>query len=330
MEKIIFANPELFYLLLILVPIVAWYIWKNRSNDASIQTSSISGLESIPRSWKVYGRHLIFILNCSAIALAISALARPQSKSSWENSTTKGIDIAIALDISSSMLAQDFAPNRLEASKRVAQKFVTGRESDRIGLIVFGGESFTQCPITTDKATLLNLFKDVESGMIEDGTAIGSGLATSVSRLKESKAASKVVILLTDGENNRGEIAPETAAEIAKTFGIKVYTIGVGTYGTAPMPVQTPFGMQTRDVPVKIDEKTLQKISDITGGEYFRATDEKALENVYKEIDLLEKSEIDTEQFSRKEEKFHIYGLGALLALLLSMLLRQTIFRSIP
>jgi Ca-activated chloride channel family protein len=247
-----------------------------------------------------------------------------------QNVTTEGIDIVISLDISSSMLARDFSPNRLDAAKNVATEFISGREYDRIGLVVFSGESFTQCPLTTDHAVLLNLFRDIESGMIEDGTAIGLGLATAVSRLKESDAKSRVVILLTDGENNRGEIAPITAAEIAKTFGVRVYTIGVGTIGTAPYPVQTPFGTQIRDVEVKIDEETLQEIADLTDGKYFRATNNEKLVEIYEEIDKLERSKIDVKEFSRKSEEYHRYAFAALLLALVGMFLKVTVFRGIP
>jgi Ca-activated chloride channel family protein len=244
--------------------------------------------------------------------------------------TTEGIDIVIDLDISSSMLAMDFQPNRIEAAKDVATQFISGRPNDRIGLVVFSGESFTQCPLTTDHATVINLFRSIESGMIEDGTAIGNGLATAVSRLKESTAISRVIILLTDGVNNRGEIAPVTAAELAKTFGIRVYTVGIGTIGTAPYPVQTPFGVQVQDMKVDIDEPTLQKIADATDGKYFRATNNNKLTEIYKEIDKLEKSKIDVKEFSKKEEQYLKFALAGALFLLIAMFLKTTIFRNIP
>jgi Ca-activated chloride channel family protein len=265
-----------------------------------------------------------------SLSLLITAMARPQSSNSWSNVTTKGIDIVIALDISSSMLAMDFGPNRIEAAKDVTIQFISGRANDRIGLVVFSGESFTQCPLTTDRATLINLFKGLESGMIEDGTAIGNGLATAVSRLKESDAISKVVILLTDGENNRGEIAPVTAAELAKTYGIRVYTVGVGTMGMAPYPIQTPFGIQVRDVEVKIDEVTLKKIASTTDGKYFRATNNNKLADIYREIDQLEKSKIDVKEYSKKEEEYLKYALAGAFLLIVSMILKITIFRNIP
>ncbi len=330
MNGISYNNPEFFYLLLVLLPMIVWYIWKQKKAGASIQFSSDMGLARIPKSWKYYFRHSVFVLQILSLSFLIVALARPQSSNSWSNVTTQGIDIVIALDISSSMLAMDFRPNRIEAAKDVATQFISGRTNDRIGLVVFSGESFTQCPLTTDRATVINLFKGMESGMIEDGTAIGNGLATAVSRLKDSDAISKVVILLTDGENNRGEIAPVTAAELAKTFGIRVYTVGVGTIGTAPYPVQTPFGVQVQDVEVKIDEVTLQKIAATTDGKYFRATNNNKLTEIYEEIDKLEKSKIDVKEFSKREEEYLMYALFAALLLMVGMFLKTTIFRNIP
>lgn len=329
-EGLTFKNPELFYLLLVIIPLAAWYIFRQKRNTASIQVSSTASVFKAPKTIRHYLRHLIFICQISAIAFFVVVLARPQSSSNWENVTTEGIDIIISLDISSSMLARDFSPDRLEAAKNVAMEFISGREYDRMGLVVFAGEAFTQCPITTDRAVLLNLFKDIQSGLIEDGTAIGNGLATAVSRLKDSEAVSRVVILLTDGENNRGEVAPMTAAEIAKTFGIRVYTVGVGTVGTAPYPVQTPFGIELRDMEVKIDEDLLTQIANITGGQYFRATSNKKLEEIYREIDKLEKSKIDVQQYSRKSEEFLPFALLGALFLVAALFLRTTIFRSIP
>ena len=330
MNGISFNNPEYFYLLLLLLPMIVWYIWKQKIIGASIQFSSDMGFARIPKSWKYYFRHSVFVLMILSMSMLIVALARPQSSNSWSNVTTEGIDIVIALDISSSMLAMDFRPNRIEAAKDVATQFISGRANDRIGLVVFSGESFTQCPLTTDRATVINLFKGIESGMIEDGTAIGNGLATAVSRLKDSDAISKVVILLTDGENNRGEIAPVTAAELAKTFGIRVYTVGVGTIGMAPYPLQTPFGVQVRDVEVKIDEVTLEKIASTTDGKYFRATNNNKLAEIYQEIDKLEKSKIDVKEFSKKEEEYLKYAVFGGLLLMLGMFLKITIFRNIP
>lgn len=325
-----YKNPEFFYLFLLFIPMIGWYIWKQKKMGASIQFSSDMGFSKIPKSWKYYFRHSVFVLFLSSMSFLIMALARPQSSNSWQNVTTEGIDIVIALDISSSMLAMDFQPNRLEAAKDVAMKFISGRPNDKIGLVVFSGESFTQCPLTTDHATVINLFRNIETGMIEDGTAIGNGLATAVSRLKESNAISRVVILLTDGDNNRGEIAPVTAAELAKTFGIRVYTVGVGTIGTAPYPVQTPFGVQVRDVEVKIDEPTLQKIAAATDGKYFRATNNTSLADIYKEIDKLEKSKMEVHEFSKKEEQYLKHAIAGALLLIIGLGLKITIFRNIP
>lgn len=330
MNGVTFKNPEFFYLLLVILPMVVWYVFRYRKSGASIRYSSLKGFSGLTKSWKHYLRHLPFVLQLAGIGLLTVALARPQSSNSWQDVTTEGIDIVIALDISSSMLARDFQPNRLEAAKNVATEFISGRQNDKMGFVVFSGESFTQCPLTTDHAVLINLFKDIESGMIEDGTAIGNGLATSVARLKESDAISKVIILLTDGENNRGEIAPETAAELAKTFGIRVYTVGVGSIGTAPYPVQTPFGTQMQDVEVKIDEETLQKIADITDGRYFRATNNDKLVQIYEEIDQLEKSKMEVKEYSTKDEEFVRYALLAGLVLVTGLFLKTTLFRNIP
>lgn len=325
-----YAHPEMFYLLLGLIPLIAWYIFRQKKLSASLQISTIRGFAGAPKTWKHYLRHLIFVSRILVLALLIVVLARPQSSDSWENQTTEGIDIVMAIDVSTSMLARDLKPDRLEAAKDVATQFIAGRPYDRIGLVVFAGESFTQCPLTTDHAVVTNLLRETQTGIIEDGTAIGNGLATSVNRLKESDAVSRVVILLTDGENNRGEVPPLTAAEIAKTFGIRVYTIGVGTEGTAPYPVQTPFGTRIQQVQVKIDEETMQSIADITGGKYFRATDNEKLKMIYDEIDQLEKAKIEVKEFSRKDEEFQPFALTALALLLLGLLLKISVFRNIP
>ena len=264
------------------------------------------------------------------MALLIVVLARPQSTDSWSSSSTEGIDIMLSMDISGSMLAQDLKPNRLEAAKDVAASFINGRPNDNIGLVVFSAESFTQCPLTTDHAVLLNLFKDIQSGMIQDGTAIGLGLANAVSRIKDSQAKSKVIILLTDGSNNAGEIAPVTAAEIAKTFGVRVYTIGVGTQGMAPYPFQTAFGVQYQNIPVEIDEATLKQIAAITGGQYFRATDNASLKEIYAEIDQMEKTKISVQEFSKKQEEYKNWALLVFALLLIEILLRNTLLRNIP
>lgn len=330
MSNIDFANPGYLFLLFFIIPMIVWYVLKNVNSQAEIKISSIDAFKNIKKSPKIYLRHALFVLRLMAMSLLIFVLARPQSSVSWKETNTEGIDIVLAVDISSSMLAQDFSPNRLEAAKDVASDFVLGRENDRIGLVVFAGESFTQCPLTTDHAVLVNLFKDIKAGMVEDGTAIGLGLANSINRLKDSKAKSKVVILLTDGVNNRGEIAPETAAELANTFGIKVYTVGVGTKGTAPYPVQTAFGIQMQSMPVEIDEAILNKIADETGGKYFRATSKNKLEDIYTEINKLEKTKIEVKNFSKKNEMYLSFGVLALLLLLLELILRYTVLRIIP
>lgn len=328
----IFANPSYLYLLLLLIPLIGWYFWKMRKNQASVEMSSSQAFD-VPKAVtaKVYLRHVPFVLRMMATALVIIILARPQSTNSWQNSSTEGIDIMMAIDISSSMLAQDLRPNRLESAKNVAAAFINGRPNDNIGLVVFSAESFTQCPLTTDHAILLNLFKDIQSGMIEDGTAIGLGLANAVSRIKDSQAKSKVIILLTDGSNNRGEIAPVTAAEIAKTFGIRVYTIGVGTKGSAPYPFRLPGGMiQTQMVPVDIDEPTLKQIATTTGGQYFRATDNASLKEIYAEIDQMEKTKISVQEYSKKQEEYRNIALILFALLLLELLLKHTLLKKIP
>lgn len=327
----VFANPTYLYLLLLLIPMIGWYIYKLSKNQASLQVSSSQAFEAPgAASWKVYLRHVPFILRMAAVAVLIVILARPQSTNSWQNSSTEGIDIVLAMDISSSMLAQDLKPNRLEAAKDVAASFINGRPNDNIGLVVFAGESFTQCPLTTDHSVLLNLFKDIQPGIIEDGTAIGLGLANAVSRIKDSQAKSKVIILLTDGMNNMGEIAPVTAAEIAQTFGVRVYTIGVGTKGEAPYPFQTAFGIQYQNIPVEIDEPTLKQISATTGGQYFRATDNASLKEIYSEIDKMEKTKISVQEYSKKQEEYKNWALLLFGLLLVEILLRNTLLRNIP
>ena len=327
----VLANPTYLYLLLLLVPLIGWYIYKLHKSQASLQVSSSEAFQ-LPgtSSWKVYMRHLPFVLRMLAIALLIVVLARPQSTNSWQNSSTEGIDIVMAMDISTSMLAEDLKPNRLEAAKDVAASFINGRQNDNIGLVVFAAESFTQCPLTIDHGVLLNLFKDIQPGIIQDGTAIGLGLANAVSRIKDSQAKSKVIILLTDGVNNTGEIAPVTAAEIAKTFGIRVYTIGVGTQGEAPYPIPTAFGVQYQNVPVEIDEQVLKQIASTTGGQYFRATDNSSLKEIYSEIDQLEKTKISVQEFSKKQEEYKNWALLVFALLLIEVLLRNTVLRNIP
>ena len=267
--------------------------------------------------------------------MVVCILARPQSKHSWSDTDVEGIDIMMAVDVSTSMLAEDLRPNRIEAAKQVASEFIVGRPNDNIGLSIFAGEAFTQCPMTTDHASLLSLLQNVRTdiaarGLIEDGTAIGMGLANAVSRLKESKAKSKVVILLTDGSNNRGDISPMTAAEIAKSLGIRVYTIGVGTNNVAPYPMPVAGGVQYVNIPVEIDTKTLSEIAVATEGDFYRATNTKELRNIYKEIDQLEKSKLNVKTFSKRYEAYQPFALVAVIALLLEILLRITIFRRIP
>lgn len=320
----IYANPKLLYFLLLIPVLVGWYIYRLHKSRAALVISTTKHLVNTAKSVKVFLRHLPFALRMLALALAIIALARPQSTNIQRNVTTEGIDIVLSLDVSGSMLARDFNPHRLEAAKSLGINFISGRANDRIGLVIFAGESFTLCPLTSDRATLINQFKAVDIGVLEDGTAIGSGLATAISRIKDSDAKSKVIILLTDGVNNRGEIAPMTAAEMAKTFGIRVYTIGVGTYGTAPYPVQTPFGTRYQNMQVEIDEDLLKGIAQMTGGEYFRATNNKALEQVYQKIDQLEKSKIEVNEYAKREEKYRGFLLAAFILLLLEFVLRRT------
>ncbi|MCG8699691.1 MAG: VWA domain-containing protein [Bacteroidales bacterium] len=325
-----FAHPKYLFFLLLLIPLAAYYVLMQRNKYASLQMSSTNAFGHQHSPLEIL-MHAGAVIRGIAIALLIIALARPQSSKQWENVDTLGIDIVMALDVSSSMLARDFKPDRLEASKNVAIEFISGRPNDRMGLVVFSGETFTQCPLTTDHAVLINLFKDIKSGMIEDGTAIGVGLANATKRLKDSDAISKVVILLTDGVNNQGVIDPITAAELAKTFGIRVYTIGVGTEGEAPYPVQNFFGQTVmRRMKVEIDEETLQQISDITGGKYFRATNNNTLKNIYEQIDQLEKSRISVKEYSRKEEKFLPYVLWAIGLLLLEFLIQKVVLRIVP
>lgn len=326
-REISFANPEFFWAMLIIPLMVLWYFLRQKKLYGTIKISSTQGFTNSPI---IIFRHSLIIFRTIAIAALITALARPQTSLSWQDVTTEGIDIAIALDISGSMLAEDFKPNRLEASKQVAMDFISERPYDRIGLVVYAGESFTQCPLTTDHDVLLNLFGGIQNGMIEDGTAIGMGLATSVSRLKDSEAISKVVILLTDGSNNRGSIPPVTAAEIASKFGIRVYTVGVGSNGMAPTPFKDQFGRtQYQNVEVKIDEKTLKEIASIADGKYFRATNKESLESIYKEIDKLEKSKIEVTEYKNKSEQFVPFAVLSVILLLLEFLLRNIIFKGI-
>ena len=285
---------------------------------------------AMPKSYKVYLRHVPFVLRMIALSLLVIVLARPQSTDSWQSSEVEGIDIMLAVDVSTSMLARDLTPDRINASKDIAIEFISQRPSDRMGIVVFAGESFTQCPLTTDRATLINLMKEVQTDLIEDGTAIGNGLATAVARMKDSDAKSRVVILLTDGVNNRGEISPQMAAEIAKTYGVRVYTIGVGKEGMAPYPVMTPWGVEVQNVKVEIDEKLLSEIAESTGGRYFRATDNTKLAEIYSEINKMEKARTTIDSFPVYKELFGVYALLALIALLLEMFLKYFVIRRLP
>lgn len=322
-----FAHPGFFWLFLSIPLIAGWYIWKQKQLNASMTMPTIRGFAMITKSALPRFRHLGIILRSLALAALIVALARPQTSLSWQDTTTEGIDIVIASDISGSMLAEDFKPNRLEAGKNIAIDFIKNRPNDRIGLVIFSGESFTQCPLTIDHSVLVNLYADIKNGMIEDGTAIGMGLATAVNRLKDSQAKSKVVILLTDGSNNSGSIPPITAAEIAKQFNVRVYTVGIGTNGYAPYPVQTPMGVQYQRMKVDIDEGTLSKIATITGGRYFRATNNNALKDIYEQIDRLEKAKIDVTQYRKKTERFLPFAIIALALLSLEFLTKNTLLK---
>jgi Ca-activated chloride channel family protein len=331
MMNLEFAHPKYFYLLLVIIPAIVWYVYRHNRVQADIQIPSVVPFTRIRKTTRIYLRHIPFILRMLVLALLIIVLARPQSTNRWEDETIEGIDIMLALDISGSMLAGDFSPNRIEASKDVASDFVSGRPNDRIGIVLFGGESFTQCPLTTDHAVLINLLHEVRVGVIEDqSTAIGLGLANAVKRLKDSGAKSRIVILVTDGVNNAGSVDPLTAAEIARTFGIRVYTIGVGTIGTAPYPVQDMFGnIFYQQMEVEIDEGMLKQISSMTNGAYFRATNNQKLKDIYKEIDQMEKSKIDVRQYSRKHEEYRTFAFAALLLLLFGIIFRITVLRSI-
>ncbi|MDR1882299.1 MAG: VWA domain-containing protein [Prevotella sp.] len=326
----VYANPKYLYLLLLLIPLIVWYIVRLSRMQATFKMSSGFALEKAPSTIRVYLRHLPFLLRSIAIALVIIVLARPQSVNSSDISNSEGIDIVMALDISGTMMAQDFSPTRLEAAKKVAAEFINDRPNDRIGLVIFGGESFTQCPLTTDHRILLNLLSEVKFGMIEDGTAIGLGLANSVNRLKDSKSKSRVIILLTDGSNNAGQIAPLTAAELAKSYNIRVYTIGVGSRGTANARIMTPYGMQTMQVSGDFDERTLTEIAAITDGKYFRATDNTSLGEIYDEIDRMEKTHISVNTVTKRKELYLPFAIFALALVGLELLLRRTWLRNIP
>lgn len=328
-----FHNPHILWLLLLLVPLTGYYVWRALQGGAAIRISTIEGLNRAPRTWRHYLRHLPFVLRAAAFALLVVALARPQDAERFSRTSTEGIDIMLAIDVSGSMLARDFKPDRITAAKEVAASFIADRYGDRIGLAVFAGEAFTQSPLTTDQATLQTLLGRIRSGVIEDGTAIGNGLATAINRLRESEAKSKVVILLTDGVNNRGEIAPLTAAEIAKAQGIRVYTIGVGTRGMAPYPAVDIYGTPTGGTvmaEVEIDEKTLRTIAEQTSGRYFRATDKAKLQAIYDEINRLEKSKVEVTEHVTYHELFLRWVLWAVALLTAEFLLATLVLKRIP
>ena len=329
-----FASPHYLWLLTLLAPMTAYYVWRTMQGGAAIRISTVAGVLHAPKTVRHYLRHLPFALRAAAFALLVVALARPQDIEQNVRTNTEGIDIVLAIDVSASMLARDFRPDRITAAKEVAGSFVADRYGDRIGLVVFAAEAFTQSPLTTDQSTLQTLLARIRSGLIDDsGTAIGNGLATAINRLRESEAKSKVIILLTDGVNNRGQIAPMTAAEIARAQGIRVYTIGVGTEGTAPYPAVDIYGQPTGDVvmaKVEIDEKTLGAMADLTGGKYFRATDNAKLKAIYDEINQLEKSKVEVTERISYHERFLVWALAALGALLLEYLLSNLVLKRIP
>ena len=323
-----FEYPGLLWLLALPLLLVAHYLWQELGGRRPhMRVSSLQPWLAGGRSTLAWLRHLPFILRIAALCLIIVAIARPRSSTETEKVDTEGIDIVFAMDVSTSMLARDFTPDRISAAKDIAVEFIAQRPSDRMGIVVFAGESYTQCPLTTDRATLINLMKDVQTDLIEDGTAIGNGLATAIARMMDSDAKSRGVILLTDGVNNRGEIAPATAAEIAKTYGVRVYTIGLGTQGEAPYPVMTPWGVEVRNMPVEIDEDLLKSVAEATGGRYFRATDNTKLAEIYSEINQMEKARTTVDSFPVYKELFGKYALWALVCLLLELVLKLLLRR---
>lgn len=330
-----FANKEYFLLLLLLIPYILWYFLYRRHSEPTIRMSDTFAYQYAPKSWRIRIINLPMVLRCITYALVVIILARPQTHNAWDKRSVEGIDIMLAMDVSTSMLAEDLRPNRIEAAKSVAAEFIAGRPNDNIGLTIFAGEPFTQCPMTTDHASLLNLLQNVRtdiaaSGLIQDGTAVGMGLANAVSRLKSSKAKSKVVILLTDGSNNMGDLSPMTAAQIAKSMGIRVYTIGVGTNKVAPYPMPVAGGVQYVNMPVEIDTNTLREIAATTDGNFYRATNNAELKKIYKDIDKLEKTKMNVTKFSKKYEAYEPFALAAIICLLLEIVLRTTVLRRIP
>ena len=327
-----FASPHYLWLLTLLAPMIAYYVWRTMQGGAAIQISTVEGVARAPKSVRYYLRHLPFALRAAAFGLLVVALARPQQIEQNVRTSSEDIDIMLAIDVSASMLARDFEPDRITAAKEVAGSFISDRYGDRIGLVAFAAEAFTQSPLTTDQSTLQTLLAQIRSGLIDDsGTAIGNGLATAINRLRESDAKSKVVILLTDGVNNRGEITPITAAEIAKAQNIRVYTIGVGTEGMAPYPAVDMFGNITFvKQKVEIDEKTLTAMAEMTGGRYFRATDNAKLKAIYDEINQLEKSKVEVTEHLSYHEQFLAWVLAALGLLLTEFLLANLVLKRIP
>ena len=330
-----FANKEYLFLLLLIIPYLIWYVMYRKKSEPTIRMSDTFAFKYAPKSWRVRLMPMQLLLRIATFTLLVLVLARPQTSNSWKNKSVEGIDIMLAMDVSTSMLAEDLKPNRIEAAKAVASEFIIGRPNDNIGLSIFAGEAFTQCPMTTDHTSLLNLLQNVRTdiaarGLISDGTAIGMGLANAVTRLKASKAKSKVVILLTDGSNNMGDISPMTAAEIAQSLGIRVYTIGVGTNKVAPYPMPVAGGVQYVNMPVEIDTKMLADIAAATEGDFYRATNTAELKKIYNEIDRLEKSKLNVKKFSKRYEAYQPFALAAAITLLLEILLRITVFRRIP
>jgi Ca-activated chloride channel homolog len=325
-----FARPEMFWLALVLPVMVYFHFWREGRRKSDFRFPTIAHLQGSKRSWRIWLRHLPFVLRALGISLLIVVLARPQLFDKEVKRNVEGIDIILCLDTSTSMAAEDLKPNRIEAAKNVAVEFVKGRISDRIGIVPFAAQSFTQCPLTTDYSVVVSLLGDLRFGMVEDGTAIGMALATAINRLRESQAKSRVVILLTDGQNNRGELDPVTAAHAAQALGIRVYTVGVGTRGYAPYPVQGPFGKQYQNVEVNIDEDMLKEIAQLTGGKYYRATNEKALREIYHEIDKLERTKVNVEEYRRVTEAFYPWLWAALALLTLETILSLTVFRKLP
>lgn len=330
-----FVNKEYFFLLLLLIPYIVWYLLYSDKTQPTMRMSDTFAYKYAPKSWRIRILHLPFVLRLFTFVMIVCILARPQTHNAWDKTTVEGIDIMLAMDVSSSMLAEDLKPNRIEAAKDVASEFISGRPNDNIGLTIFAGDAFTQCPMTTDHASLLSLLHNVgtnyvQQGLIQDGTAVGMGLANAVGRLQQSKAKSKVVILLTDGSNNTGDISPMTAAQIAKSMGVRVYTIGVGTNKVAPYPMQVAGTIQYVNLPVEIDAQTLSQIAATTEGHFYRATNNKELKQIYKDIDQLEKTKLNVKKFSKQYDAYEPFAIAAIVSMLLEILLRITVLRRIP